>query len=129
MRLCLVWVAYSVGTMQRASTEVGRKEARGDSLPSWSKSSRTTRPAEWPKCTLPEPAKGSSPKAQLQPLSSQARAVSASPVEGSGLAKVIRMHGAYPRLIGADSNVVLWDLHEAQRHIADLRERLIKREV
>jgi len=100
------------------------KETRDIALPSWSKSSRATRPACWPKQS-----RGSAPKAlQLRPLTHDARDVSGGGDGAGAPANVSRLQGAYPRLIGADSSVVLWDLNEAQRQLSDLHGRLLKRE-
>ena len=100
------------------------KETRDIALPSWSKSSRATRPACWPKQS-----RGSAPKSlQLRPLTHDARDVSGGGDGAGAPANVSRLQGAYPRLIGADSSVVLWDLNEAQRQLSDLHGRLLKRE-
>ena len=92
------------------------KDIRDISLPSWSKSSRATRPTAFLKPLTYDVCGGGDGGAGR------------SSGGNGGAAKVLRMQGAYPRLIGADSRVVLYDLNEAQCQLSDLQDRLIKRE-
>lgn len=94
-------------------------------LPTWSRN-KTSLHTGRPKALTPEPGQGAFSKVLCEPFGDSA---------GGGLSSSwahvdsVRLHGSYPRLIGADSEVVLWDLRRAQQALADIQHKLAHREV
>jgi len=95
-------------------------------LPTWSRNKTAMKVAR-PKAQTPEPTKSAWPKSMPGPLGESVGAALFG--EGGGSMNAVRLHGSYPRLIGADSDVILWDLRKAQQTLADFQHKLATREV
>ena len=93
-------------------------------LPTWSRN-KTCLHKGRSKALTPEPGKSILSKLMGEPSGDRIGA----DLFGSGGAAEVRLHGSYPRLIGADSDVVLWDLRKAQQALADIQHKLANREV